>query len=276
MRARDCWSRANQDKSVNEVASETVDAETRKAVVLTIESVISDVTLSHKGCEEREDGLVMIDSGASVNVFSKCFGKSKLEQSDGTIRLRGADGRPLQEHGKRQVDVTKPILSVSCLCENGVETHLTKQPFLRFGDGHEPLIRRGGVYFDKEQTVNAVEAVTQNKSVKSGVQRGDAQKWCVQPEDAQKRCVQPEDAQKRCVHTGDSQYRCVHPGDSEESMRTSWRCTTSMCDNQEIHIIDAYIQEIQRNRCVRPEDPQNRCVRAGDAQHRCVTTRRFT
>ena len=53
------------------------------------------------------------------------------------------------------VDVTKPILSVSCLCENGVETHRAKKSFLRFGDGHEPLIRKGGVYFVKAQTVNA-------------------------------------------------------------------------------------------------------------------------
>ena len=30
------------------------------------------------------------------------------------------------------------------MCENGVEA-----------DGHEPLIRRGGVYFVKAQTVNA-------------------------------------------------------------------------------------------------------------------------
>ena len=53
------------------------------------------------------------------------------------------------------VDVTKPILSVCCLCENGVETHFAKESFLRFGDGHEPLIRKGGVYFVKAQTVNA-------------------------------------------------------------------------------------------------------------------------
>ena len=53
------------------------------------------------------------------------------------------------------VNVTKPILSVSCLCEQGVETHLAKKSFLRFGDGHEPLIRKGGVYFVKAQTVNA-------------------------------------------------------------------------------------------------------------------------
>ena len=45
------------------------------------------------------------------------------------------------------VDVTKPILSVSCLCENGVEAHLAKESFLRFGDGHEPLIKKGSVYF---------------------------------------------------------------------------------------------------------------------------------
>ena len=53
------------------------------------------------------------------------------------------------------VDVTKPILSVSCLCENGAETHLAKESFLRFGNEHEPLIRKGGVYFVKAQTVNA-------------------------------------------------------------------------------------------------------------------------
>ena len=85
--------------------------------------------------------------------------------------LRGANGKPLQEYGKRQiwlkicvqtkrydfhvVDVTKPILSVSCLCENGVETHQAKKSFLRFADGHEPMIGKGGVYFVKAQTVNA-------------------------------------------------------------------------------------------------------------------------
>ena len=68
------------------------------------------------------------------------------------------------------VDVTKPILSVSCLCENGVETHHAKKFFLRFGDGHEPLIRKGGVYFVKAQTVNAyvrADGCTQNSLVLS-------------------------------------------------------------------------------------------------------------
>ena len=121
----------------------------------------------------NHESLVMIDSGASVNVCPTWFGNSKLDQSDGVTCLRGANGKPLQEYGKRQiwlkicgqterydfhvVDVTKPILSVSCLCENGVETHLAKKKksFLRFGGGHEPLIRKGGVYFVKAQTVNA-------------------------------------------------------------------------------------------------------------------------
>ena len=41
------------------------------------------------------------------------------------------------------------------MCENGAETHLAKESFLRFGNEHEPLIRKGGVYFVKAQTVNA-------------------------------------------------------------------------------------------------------------------------
>ena len=117
------------------------------------------------------ESLVMVDSGASVNVCPKWFGNTKLEQSDDATCLRGANGKPLQEYGKRRiwlkicgqtkqydfhvVDVTEPILSASCLCENGAETHLAKESFLRFGNEHEPLIRKGGVYFVKVQTVNA-------------------------------------------------------------------------------------------------------------------------
>ena len=177
--ARDCWSRANNHKMVNEVEAENANAEPGKEFVFTIENVISDVTLSQDGCDERENGLVMIDSGASVNVCPKWCGKSKMEQSDGTTCLGGANGKPLQEYGKRQiwlkifgqtkrydfhvVNVTKLILSVSCLCEHGVETHLAKKSFLRFGDGHEPLIRKGGVYYVKAHTVNAVESETHDK-----------------------------------------------------------------------------------------------------------------
>ena len=132
---------------VNEVEVENVNAELGKEHVYTIEHEINDVNLSQDGCVEREDGLVMIDSGASVNVCPKWFGNSKLEQSDGATCLRGANGKPLQEYGKRQiwlkicgqtkrydfhvVNVTKPILSVSCLCEQGDETHLAKTSFSR-------------------------------------------------------------------------------------------------------------------------------------------------
>ena len=88
---------------MNEVEVENVNAESGKEYVFTIEHEINDVNLSQDGCGEREDGLVMIDSGASVNVCSKWFGNSKLEQSDGATCLRGANGTPLQKYGKRQI-----------------------------------------------------------------------------------------------------------------------------------------------------------------------------
>ena len=69
--ARDCWSRANHDKMVNEVEVENVNAEPGKEYVYTIEHEINDVNLSQDGCVEREDGLVMIDSGASVPRMSR-------------------------------------------------------------------------------------------------------------------------------------------------------------------------------------------------------------
>ena len=53
---------------VNEVEVVNVNAETGKEFVFTIEDVISDVTLSQDGREEREDEEVMIVSGASVKV----------------------------------------------------------------------------------------------------------------------------------------------------------------------------------------------------------------
>ena len=45
----------------------------------------------------------MVDSGASVNVCPKWFGYSKLEQSDDATCLREANGKPLQEHRKKQI-----------------------------------------------------------------------------------------------------------------------------------------------------------------------------
>ena len=64
---------------VNEVEVENVNAEPGKEYVYTIETEINDVNLSQDGFVEREDGLVMIDSGASVNVCRKWFGNSSAE-----------------------------------------------------------------------------------------------------------------------------------------------------------------------------------------------------
>ena len=131
--ARDCWSRANHDKMVNEVEVEDPNAEPGKEYVYTIEHEVNVVNLSQSGCgvnkiEEKktarhwdprtpaqtarkwdqrrheqtarewdprtheqtarewdprtDESLVMIDSGASVNVCPKWFGNSKLEQSE--------------------------------------------------------------------------------------------------------------------------------------------------------------------------------------------------
>ena len=80
------------------------------------------------------------------------------EQTENSSRNTERDRSGLKICGQTKrhvfhvVDVTKPILSVSCLCENGAETHLAMESFLRFGNGHEPLIRKGGVFFVKAQT----------------------------------------------------------------------------------------------------------------------------
>ena len=149
------------------------------------------------------------------NMCPKWFGNSKLEQSDCATCLRGANGKPLQEYGKQQiwlrisdqtkrndfhvVNVTKPIMSVSCLCEQRVDTHLAKNSFLMFGDGHEPLIRKGGVYFVKAQTVNAVENTTREKSQERCVQADGPEKSCVQADGLKKSCVQADGLKNSCV-----------------------------------------------------------------------------
>ena len=63
----------------------------------TIENMVKDVRSSQSGCEGHEDGLVMIDSGASVNVCPKWFGESVLEKSDGSVRPRGRRRKNTQD-----------------------------------------------------------------------------------------------------------------------------------------------------------------------------------
>ena len=128
--ARDCWSRANHDKMVNEVEVKNANVEPKKEHVYTIEHEVNVVNLSQSGCgvnknEVRKtardwdprtqeqtarewdprthESLLMIDSGASVNVSQRWFGNSKLEQSDGVTCLKGANGKTPQEYGKRQI-----------------------------------------------------------------------------------------------------------------------------------------------------------------------------
>ena len=175
------------------------------------------------------------------------------------------------------VDVTKPILSVSHLCENGVETHLSKQPFWRFGGGHEPLIRRGGVYFVKAQTVNAVEAVTHEQSVKSRVQPRDAQQWCVQPGDAQKvvrttrrcttvvrttgACTKSTRTRRRFTKSIRASRRFAKSMRAErfsELMRTTRRFNEIMCASGKLTKIHAICRVATM---LRKEFPVSRCSR---------------
>ena len=89
-------------------------------------------------------------------------------------------GNRLRRYDFHVVEVTKTILGVSYLCENGIETHLERQPFLKYGERHEPLIKKGSV-FVKAQIVHeikgAVETVMQDKG---------SQKTCVRAENSPK------------------------------------------------------------------------------------------
>ena len=126
---------------VSEVEVEDPNAEPDKEYVYTIEHQVNVVNLSQSGCgvnkiEEKKtardwdprtheqtarnwdprtheqtarewdprthESLVMVDSGASVNMCPKWFGNSKLEQSDDATCLRGANGKPLQEYGRER------------------------------------------------------------------------------------------------------------------------------------------------------------------------------
>ena len=114
-----------------------MNSDAGKEFVYALENVVRDFNLSHSGSEVH-------------NVCPKWFGESSLEISDGSVQLRGADGRKFQDYGKRKiwlqignhlrqwdlrvVEVTQPIISVTSVCENGTETHLARELFLKYGD----------------------------------------------------------------------------------------------------------------------------------------------
>ena len=207
---------------MNEVDGAKAEPDTAKDFVFAIENVVKDARLTQSGCEDSEDGLVMIDCGASVNVCPKWFGKSTLQKSDESVLLRGADGRTLQDYGKRQiwlkignnlkrydfhvVEATKPILSVSYLCEHGIETHLAREQFLKCGNRREPLIKRNGVYFAKAACVRAGDS--QNHAYEQEIHKIDEYEQEIHKIDEyeqeihkslEKSCVRAEDSQKWCV-----------------------------------------------------------------------------
>ena len=101
------------------------------------------------------------------------------------------------------VEVTKPILSVSYLRENGVETHLARQPFSKYCERLEPLIkkavctssRRGSFAKSRAQSSHAYEHEIHKTHE---YEQGDAQ-------ESQKSCVRAEDSQQSCVRAEDSQ-----------------------------------------------------------------------
>ena len=118
--------------------------------------------------QSHEDGLVMIDSGASVFVCPTWFVLSSFKKPDWSVRLRSTDARTLQDYGKRRiclkienhlkpygfhvVDMTKPIQSASFLRDNGIETQLARQPFFKHGERHQPFVKQSYLCFVKAKT----------------------------------------------------------------------------------------------------------------------------
>ena len=164
------------------------------------------------------------------------------------------------------VNVTKPILSVSWLCENGVETHLAKESFLRLGDGHEPLIRKGGVYFVEAQTVNAVEDMMRDKSQERCVRvDGRTEKPCIQANGSKKSCVQADGLKNSCVRVdGRSAKSCVQ---ADGFKNHAYKLT-----DRKIHayeLTDCNSHADQKNHAYELTE-QKSCVQAGDAENDCV------
>ena len=66
-------------------------------------------------------------------LFSKVQteGHSKTTES---VKFWLKIGNNLKRYDFHVLEVTKPILSVSYLCEHGIETHFAREPFLKCGD----------------------------------------------------------------------------------------------------------------------------------------------
>ena len=76
----------------------------------------------------------------------------------------------MKQYDFRVVEVTNSILSVSYLCDQGIETHLAREPFLKYGDRRELFVRTGD--------------------------SRNLQKSCVRAEEISKTCVRAKSSQK--------------------------------------------------------------------------------
>ena len=173
--ARDCWSRANQNRTVNEVEGATVDSDAAQELVFTIEN-LEPKWLRRSRRWFGDDRQRSISQCLSQVVWGICSRETRRTKRQIWLRV----GNRLRRYDFHVVEVTKPILGVSYLCENGIETHLARQPLLKYGERHEPFIKKGGV-FVKAQIVHEVKG-----AVETVMQDERSQKSCVRAENSPK------------------------------------------------------------------------------------------
>ena len=94
--AQDYFSRIHHDKTVNELQGARVAADAAKKNVYT-----NGNTVNH------EAALIMFDTEVSVNVCSSWLGEPALEQPDGSVRFRGADGRTNIPRARKATDLVE-------------------------------------------------------------------------------------------------------------------------------------------------------------------------
>ena len=102
-------------------------------------------------------------------------------------------GRHLRQDDFHVVEVAKSILSVSYLCEHGIETHLAREPFLQCGDRREPLIERNDVYFVKASFVRARDS--QNQAYEKEIHKIDEYEQEIHKIDAYEKEIRAGDSQ---------------------------------------------------------------------------------
>ena len=112
------------------------------------------MTAKHQSMSAPSGSENRLFRNQSDQVFSEVPAERTL-QDFGKHQIWQKIGKNLKRYDFHVEEVTKPILSVSYLCEHGIETHLAGEPFLKCGDRRELLIKRNGVYFVKASCVQA-------------------------------------------------------------------------------------------------------------------------